>query len=401
MRPARTTTALLAVLTLTAACGTTQSPGSASRAASSAAAWTSVSVAQATRLVYTYSAVNNLVNSSYSAALDRTIEESPASVASITGLKIAKTQGSAIPATQYFGSTFAVPRITGYPRLLLAITHLRSSGTTLPYTIYLLFVQDAAGAPWRVAYYPFSTGQVPVPAVATSADDSAPAVTSGTGLLADPAVLSAAIYAHATGQNASAVPLAPTPELDQQLTAGYASGVQQYNSQGVNVHETLLSAAFPSYLVRTQGGGALAFTADEVRDLLVPMHSEGSVHLAQGSGEAALAGQPGGATASGYSVIRLQMFMSYIPPRNAPGNGVEVLSYADYPISVSLAGPLPEGNAPHGTPRARRVRQRLHQGPNLGLVKREIRRLAHQRPRRRPGREGSGGPGRSDRHHHP
>ena len=203
MKPARTATTLLAVLTLTVACGTAHSTGSADRAASSAATWTSVSIAQATRLVYTYSAVNNLVNSSYSAALDQTIEESPASVASTTGLHIAKMQGSAIPATQYFGSTFAVPRITGYPRLLLAITHLRSSGTTLPYTIYLLFVQDSAGAPWRVAYYPFSAGQVPVPAVATSTDDSAPAVTSSAGLLADPAALSAAIYAHATGQNVS------------------------------------------------------------------------------------------------------------------------------------------------------------------------------------------------------
>lgn len=340
MRLARTATALLAVLTLTAACGTAHSSGSAGGAAGSAA-WTPVSIAQATRLVYTYSAVNNRVNSSYSAALDQTIEESPASVASVTGLQIDKTQGSAIPATQFFAGSFAVPRITGYPRLLLAITHLRSSGTTMPYTVYLLFVQDAAGAPWRVAYYPDSTGQVPVPAVATSADDSAPAVTSSAGLLADPAALTGAIYAHATGQNASAsgVPLAPTPELDQELTAGYTSGVAQYNSQGVNVYQTLLPATYPIYLIRTKGGGALAFTADEVRDLLVPMRSGGSVYLAQGSGEAALAGQPGGATASGYSVVRLQMFMSYIPPQNSPGNGVEVLSYADYPISVSPTGP--------------------------------------------------------------
>jgi hypothetical protein len=358
MRPARTVaalpvvlTALLAVLTLTVACGTVGSSGSGSgsgNGSAGSAAWTSVSIAQATRLVYTYSAVNNQVNDSYSAAMDQTIEESPASVASVTGLQIAKTQGRAIPVTQYFGSTFAVPRITGYPRLLLAITHLRSSGTTLPYTIYLLFVQDAAGAPWRVAYYPFSTGQVPVPAVAASADDSAPAVTSSVGLLADPAALSAAIYAHATGQNAfaSGVALAPTPELDEQLTAGYTSGVQEYNAQGVNVYQTLLPATFPIYLIRTKGGGALAFTADEVRDLLVPMHSGGSVHLAQGSGEAALAGQPGGATASGYAVVRLQMFMSYIPPQNAPGNGVEVLSYADYPISVSLTGPSVTGGHP-------------------------------------------------------
>jgi hypothetical protein len=337
MRAVRPTMALLAVLTLTAACGTARATGSGSGAASSAATRTSVSIARATRLVYAYSAENNLVNSSYSAARDQAIEETPASVASVAGLRIDKTQGKAIPATQYFGSTFAVPRITGYPRLMLAITHLRSSGTTVPYTIYLLFVQDAAGAPWRVAYYPFSTGQVPVPAVAASADDSAPAVTSSVGLLADPAALSAAIYAHATGQTAPApgVPLAPTPELDEQLTAGYTSGVQEYNSQGVNVYQTLLPTTFPIYLIRTNGGGALAFTANEVRDLLVPARSNGSVRLPQGSGEAALAGRPDGATASRYSIVRLQMFMSYIPPQNAPGNGVEVLSYADYPISVS------------------------------------------------------------------
>lgn len=336
MRTVRSVTALVALLTLTA-CGTARSSGSAGGPPGSAAPRTAVSIAEATRLVYAYSAGNNRVNRSYSAARDQTIEESPASVASTAGLRISKTQGKAIPAAQYFGSTFAVPRITGYPRLLLAITHMRSSGTTVPYAIYLLFVQDAAGAPWRVAYYPFSAGQVPVPAVAASADDGAPAVTSSTGLLADPAALSAAIYAHATGQDASApgVPLAPTPELDGQLTAGYTSGVQEYRSQGVNVYQTLLPATFPIYLIRTKDGGALAFTADEVRDLLVPIHSGGGVHLPQGSGYAALAGQPGGATAARYSIVRLQMFMSYIPPQNAPGNGVEVLSYTDYPITVS------------------------------------------------------------------
>jgi hypothetical protein len=336
MRPARAVTALFAVLTMTAACGTAHS-SSAGSGGGAAGEPTSVSIAQATRLVGTYSLVNNLVNTSYSAARDQTIEESPASVASIAGLQIARTQGKTIPVTQYFGSTFTVPHITGYPRLLLAITHLQSSGITMPYTIYLLFTQDRAGAPWRVAYYPFSTGQVAVPAVASSADDSAPAVASSAGLLADPAALSAAIYAHATGQNASGpgIPLAPTPELDEQLTAGYTSGVQEYNSQGVNVHQTLMPTTFPSYLIRTQNGGALAFTADEVRDLLVPMRSNGSVHLARGSGEAALAGHPGGTTGARYSVVRLQMFMSYIPPQRAPGVGVEVLSYADYPISVS------------------------------------------------------------------
>jgi hypothetical protein len=336
-RPALVGALTLATLTAIAACGS-GSAGSAGGAAGSAATQTGVSIAQATRLVNTYSVANNLVNSTYSAARDQAIEEPPASVASIAGLQASKTQGKLIPQTQYFGSTFAVPQITGYPRLVLAVTHLRSDGTTVPYTIYLLFVQDAAGAPWRIAYYPFSTGQVPVPAVMAAGNDSAPAVTTSTGLAVDPASINAALYAHATGQqNASAapLPLAPTPELDQQLTDGYTSGVEEYNASGVNVYQTLLPTAYPIYLIRTKGGGALAFTADEVRDMLVPMHPGGAVHLPSGSREAELAGQPNGATAARYSVVRLQMFMSYIPPQNNPGGGVELLSYSDYPISVS------------------------------------------------------------------
>jgi hypothetical protein len=328
----------LAVLTSAAACGSSSSGSSAvSGTATAAAAPASVSIAEATRLVYSYAAVNNVVNTTYSAAKDQTIEEPPASVASVAGLKASKIQGKVIPQTQYVAPTFAVPRIAGYPRLFLAITDLRSNGTTLPYTLYLLFVQDSAGAPWRVAYYPGTTGQVPVPAVAAAADGSAPAVTSSTGLIADPAALSAALYDHATGQQSastSPVPLAPTPELEQQLTAGYTSGVQEYNSEGVNVYQTLLPTTFPVYLIRTKSGGALAFTTDEVQDMLVPMHSGGSVHLPQGSREAVLAGNPNGATAARFSVVRLQMFMSYIPPQNAPGNGVQLLSYADYAISV-------------------------------------------------------------------
>jgi hypothetical protein len=330
------TLATLTTLTTLAACGSGSS-GSAG-GAGSGTAQTLVSIAQATRLVNTYSVANNLVNSTYSAKKDQAIEEPPASVASIAGLTVNKISDKIIPQTEYFGAAFAVPQIAGYPRLVLAITHLRSDGTTIPYTIYLLFVQDAAGAPWRVGYYPFSTGQVPVPAVSAAANDSAPAVTTSAGLIADPAVINAALYAHATGQqnaSTSPVPLAPTPELDQQLTAGYTSGIQEYNAAGVNVYQTLLPTPYPVYLIRTKSGGALAFTADEVRDILVPMHAGGRVQLPSGSQDAVLAGQPNGAAGARYSVVRLQMFMSYIPPQRDPGNGVELLSYADYPISVS------------------------------------------------------------------
>jgi hypothetical protein len=336
-RPALLAALTLATLTTLAACGS-GSTGSAGGAASARAEQTVVSIAKATRLVDSYSVANNLVNSTYSAARDQAIEEPPASVASIAGLTVSKVQGKLIPQTQYFGSTFVVPRITGYPRLVLAVSHLRSDGTTVPYTLYLLFVQDAAGAPWRIAYYPFSAGQVPVPAVAAAANDSAPAVTTSTGLLVDPATINAALYAHATGQqNASTSPmqLAPTPELDQQLTDGYTSGVQEYNASGVSVYQTLLPTSYPIYLIRTKGGGALAFTADEVRDMLVPMHSGGKVHLPSGSRESVLAGHQNGATAARYSVVRLQMFMTYIPPQGDPGSGVELLSYSDYPISVT------------------------------------------------------------------
>lgn len=335
MKPARATALLLTVLTLVAACGTASSsnPGSGTGAADP----TSLSIAQASRLVYAYGAMNNAVNAGYSATLDQRIEESPASVASVAGLAAAKTAGKAISSTQYFGPAIAVPRITGYPRLMLAITHLRSHGTILPDTIYLLFVQDSPNAGWRVAYYPYSTGQVPVPAPAAAGDDSTPAVTSDSGLLADPTALSAAIYAHATGQSSGAatVPLAATPELDDQLTAGFTSGVQEYNAMGDNVYRTLLPTTFPIYLIRTKDGGALAFTANEVRDVIVPMHGGGHVSLPQGSNEAALAGSPDGATASRFAIVRLQMFMSYIPPQSNPGNGVEVLSYSDYPITVT------------------------------------------------------------------
>lgn len=347
MKPLRVTAVLLAVLTMVAACGTATAAtsGSGSGSGSGAGAGsgsggaqaTSLGIAQATRLVYAYSATNNVVNRGYSAALDQTIEESPASVASIAGLQAAKDAGKAITSAQFFGPTFAVPRITGYPRLMLAITHMRSSDTILPDTTYLLFVQDSANASWRVAYYPDSTGQIPVPAPAAAGDDSTPAVTSDSGLLTDPTALSAAIFAHATGQSSggTAVPLAATPELDDELTAGFTSGVQEYKAMGDNVYRTLLPTTFPIYMIRTKSGGVLAFTADEVQDVIVPMNSGGQVSLPQGSTEAALAGNPNGATASRFSILRLQMFMSYIPPQSNPGNGVEVLSYGDYPISVS------------------------------------------------------------------
>ncbi|WP_343972708.1 hypothetical protein [Kribbella koreensis] len=46
-------------------------------------------------------------------------------------------------------------------------------------------------------------------------------------------------------------------------------------------------------------------------------------------------GRPGGARARYFTIVRLDMFMTFIPAASS-GQGLEVLSYSEVPVSVEL-----------------------------------------------------------------
>ncbi|GAA0946613.1 hypothetical protein GCM10009554_42690 [Kribbella koreensis] len=54
-----------------------------------------------------------------------------------------------------------------------------------------------------------------------------------------------------------------------------------------------------------------------------------------GGGDVAQFGRPGGARARYFTIVRLDMFMTFIPAASS-GQGLEVLSYSEVPVSVEL-----------------------------------------------------------------
>ena len=80
-------------------------------------------------------------------------------------------------------------------------------------------------------------------------------------------------------------------------------------------------------------GGVLAFTAGAVLDTLTAAAPGGQVTLDPNTPEAATLGKPDGAHAHTFTMDRLQMFLSYIPPAGAAAT-VQLLAYDDAVLAV-------------------------------------------------------------------
>lgn len=322
---------LCAMLTACAGSGSVAGPAR-SAAAPSQYPRPTVGVAEATRIVAAYDTANNALNAGYDDAGVLSIEVSPAATMTAARLQQARALGQPLMPVVHRVQQVVSPGGQGYPRWFLALTPLVRGTTVTPRPKYLVFTQETVSAPWRVAYYPYpADGKVPAPAVGP--DGGAPPVTSVAGLKADPSVLTRAIYEHYTLGRDSIMPLVPTTALERELTAGYTVGQQQMQAKGMTFSRALLPTVYPSYLVRTADGGVLAFTANAVRDVIAPAKLGGKAVLEAGSPESALLGRTAGATAAEFTVDRLQMFLTYVPPRTAVA-GVQVIGYDDTPISV-------------------------------------------------------------------
>lgn len=326
----RTWTAVAAFTVLAAGCG---SGASTPRASASAVPPPPVGVPLATKLLQQYTAKSNAVTLDTVHALSR-IEEPPASTASQAGLTLAKAQKVKVPNRSFVTPGFVFPRVSGYPRYFLATAPQLQSDRVTPAPAYILFVKDRPSAPYRVAYYPLARGTDGLPALAEDSAHGEPAVASSEGLLAPPEALAKAYNDFAEGHRDSDVPLAPNDALNVDLAGIYTADAQELKSRGGELTRTLLPRVFPSYLLRTRDGGALAFTAVTVEDRMTPTSGTATVALDPDSPEAVMAGSPQGAHAPEYVIKRLEVYLSVIPPAAAPGTGVQLLGFSDFLLSV-------------------------------------------------------------------
>jgi len=292
-----------------------------------------ISTAQAMAAVVQYDKANNAVNARYDAAGLATIEALPGEATSKARLLQAKVLRQAVPPVTHPPEQIVIPRIDSFPRWFVVTAPVVKSGAATPRLKYLILVQEKAQGPWRVAYYPYPSGDEEVPPMAVDSQGTATLVTDAGGLATDPAQLNKAIFNYYVSNKDSSVQLAPTTALEKQLSDGYQLGQQQEQARGVDFVRTFQQTPYPSYLVRTADGGVLAFTANEVRDTLTASAHNGVVTFDPGTPEAATLGRPEGAKAHTYTVERLQMFMSYIPAAGS-AQPVQVLAYDDAVIAV-------------------------------------------------------------------
>src|SRR5947209_10607772 len=158
-----------------------------------------VSVNEADAIVGRYDDANNAANAAYDTGAVTRIETLPAQATSVARLTQAKALHQAVDRVTHPPRQVVIPRTTGYPRWFVTVGPVVRAGAATPRPKYLLFVQDAANGPWRVAYYPYPTDDSSAVAPTVSDDGGAPLVTDARGLATDPARLDQAIYDHYQG----------------------------------------------------------------------------------------------------------------------------------------------------------------------------------------------------------
>jgi hypothetical protein len=332
---ARTWVALAALGALVAGCG---SDSSTAKATGPSAPPPPVGVPRATKLLKQYTQASNKIGFKNLKALS-TIEQPPASLASKAGLTVAKAQKIQLPSKSYVTPDFAFPRVSGYPRYFVAVAPLVQSDGATQAPAYVLFVQNKPSAKYRVAYYPLAGDPDALPALAVDSAGGETAVTSSKGLLVPPDSLPQTYNDYAQGHHDADVPLASTSALTDDVAGLFKADEQELKAQDGQLTRTLLPRKFPSYMLRTRDGGALAFSAVTVQDTMtstsgVGTLTPGTVALDPGSPEAAMAGNPQGAHAPEYVITRLEVYLSVIPPASTPGQGVQLLGFSDYLLSV-------------------------------------------------------------------
>jgi len=318
-------TACVVLALATSACGT-------AAAAPAAGTLPFLTGRQAAAIQAAYDKNNNDINKALNADAVPKIETQPLLASSQAGLKIRKQlQQGPIPPIDHGGGTILVPAATSYPRWFVSVATSDRGGVPSPRPSYTVFTQQAAGAPWLASYdvAPLDT----VDAVQTSRAGAASTSVDPDVLIINPNSLTTAIFQHYM-DNPAADAFGRTAALDDQLAAGYRTGSQTLAARGSALARTLDTSTYPTYILRTTDGGALAFTTSVVTDTIKSASGKGNVKLQAAGNEAALAGRPNGLTAKQVSIDRLQTFLTYIPTK-VSGHKARVLAYTDTPISVS------------------------------------------------------------------
>ena len=293
-----------------------------------------ITPAQAQQVLATYTATNNTANAQASQAR-LAIVETGSSLAIDSGIDQGKSASGAAPFPPYgpAHASYYIPLEPsgGYPHRFAV--RVQNAFASAPAQVinneYLIFTQDAAGAPWKNAIEPFILNGVAAPQVAINTNGYATAVAAS-----DPALAllpEAASQATATALDGGIGGVATAENLaDQQETAA----LHRAFPTGATETDRHVAATDAIYGLRTADGGALLFY-DVAAQVTVTAPNGGTLPL----------NVPGflspGNPVTQATLDYLEQFATYDPPVDGTGQGAQTAVpsvVGDYSGLTSITG---------------------------------------------------------------
>ncbi|WP_204075339.1 hypothetical protein [Planotetraspora phitsanulokensis] len=275
----------------------------------------------------------NAANGKLNSGLASKVESGSAQQIHNAQYKVFKQNRLKIRPVKYTAGLAAAPKFSGYPKWFFAAA--TDTGSKPATRDILLFVQDQAGAPWRVAYAPFSRTATGPIASGVDVEDFPDVVPAGDpGVVVPPSKVAPALAEVISRGTRS--PWAKQFAIGRLVKAQY-QGLRDtreaYEGNNWTGTSQAVAATTPVYAVRTKSGGALAWFGIDVK-----ASYRGKANAAGMTWESSDFGDfqkgfgiPSTVRSSITSVERNEV-LAYIPPK---GKGkVQIIANRWFPVSV-------------------------------------------------------------------
>ncbi|GII28418.1 hypothetical protein Pmi06nite_18600 [Planotetraspora mira] len=275
----------------------------------------------------------NAANGKLNSSLASKVESGSAHQIHNAQYKVFKRNGLNFGPVKYTSGLAAAPKFSGYPKWFFAAA--TDSGSKPATRDILLFVQERAGAPWRVAYAPFSrkaTGPIASGVDVADFPDVVPA--GDPGLVVPPSKVAPALAEVITrGTRSAWAKQFDFGRLVKSQYQGLLNTRKAYVGNNWTGTSRAVAAKTPIYAVRTKTGGALAwFGIDVNASYRGKDNAAGMTWKSADFGDFQKGfGIPSTVRSSITSVERNEI-LAYIPPK---GKGkVQIIANRWFPVSV-------------------------------------------------------------------
>ncbi|MBC6456810.1 hypothetical protein [Actinomadura sp. HBU206391] len=257
------TVPLSLIVALTSCSGSGVGPGDPSPAPP-------LTLSEAREVLNKYESTNNQANKALDDKLLASAETGAQLDMDTAAYKLRRATKQSFTQFNYAKPAFFIPRLNSHPRWFAVGAASREARTgsrkgtgrqrALEHQHALLFVQDKAGAAWRLAADPYPTGG-PIGGVAVDKDGYATSVSAGDQQLAlAPSKIAAAHAALLTSgpKSPAAAGIGAGPHTTQAYEA-LKKATSQFSRVGVGLTSLFAPSTAPVYALRTTDGGALVW----------------------------------------------------------------------------------------------------------------------------------------------